>query len=168
MTTLLSTPNSLASSYTRTLATSLLLGPGCRRRTVATSWAYSSRTHRVLIAISTYFQLARYLTARGSVPYCFLRCRLLDLLHRWRSAATSSGPGPRKARGNARRRTARSRQTEVGMHIRTPAGQRTAMIGDAYALARHDAQQIGSWPLAPGIPHRFAQGMRGPRPARHC
>src|SRR4029079_2117880 len=65
MTTLLSTPNSLASSYTRTLATSLLLGPGCGR-TVATSWAYSSRAHRVLIAISTYFQLARYLNRTGS------------------------------------------------------------------------------------------------------
>ncbi|EGJ74396.1 putative translation initiation factor IF-2 [Streptomyces sp. Tu6071] len=37
------------------------------RRTVATSWAYSSRTHRVLIAISTYFRLARYL-GRTAVP----------------------------------------------------------------------------------------------------
>jgi hypothetical protein len=32
-TTLLSTPNSLASSYTRTFATALLLGPGCGART---------------------------------------------------------------------------------------------------------------------------------------
>jgi hypothetical protein len=36
---------------------------GCVR-TVATSWAYSSRAHRVLIAISTYFQLAEYRAAR--------------------------------------------------------------------------------------------------------
>ncbi len=110
MTTLLSTPNSLASSYTRTLATSLLLGPGYRR-TVATSWAYSSRTHRVLIAISTYFQLARYLTARLSVPFSSYGVACST---NWLSADVSSGPLPRKARGNARRRTARSRQAEAG------------------------------------------------------
>ncbi len=113
MTTLLSTPNSLASSYTRTLATSLLLGPGYRR-TVATSWAYSSRTHRVLIAISTYFQLARYLTARGPVPFIsYVSCGVARSTNRV-SAAVSNGPSALKARGNARRRTARSRQTETG------------------------------------------------------
>lgn len=111
MTTLLSTPNSLASSYTRTLATSLLLGPGYRR-TVATSWAYSSRTHRVLIAISTYFQLARYLTARGPVPFTF-SYGVTRSTNR-RTAAESNGPLALKARGNARRRTARSRQTGTG------------------------------------------------------
>jgi hypothetical protein len=81
MTTLLSTPNSLASSYTRTLATSLLLRSGVVvRRTVATSWAYSSRAHRVLIAISTYFQLAGYLTARCIRAFlALLRCCLLDV-----------------------------------------------------------------------------------------
>lgn len=110
MTTLLSTPNSLASSYTRTLATSLLLGPGYRR-TVATSWAYSSRTHRVLIAISTYFQLARYLTARGPVPFSSY-CAACSTYRR--TSAVSSGPLALKALGNARRRTARSRQTKAG------------------------------------------------------
>jgi hypothetical protein len=110
MTTLLSTPNSLASSYTRTLATSLLLGPGCVR-TVATSWAYSSRAHRVLIAISTYFQLAGY-QGRTGVPYDApygVACSTQR-----RNAAVSSGPGARSARGNARRRTARSKQTRAG------------------------------------------------------
>lgn len=110
MTTLLSTPNSLASSYTRTLATSLLLGPGYRR-TVATSWAYSSRTHRVLIAISTYFQLARYLTARGFravLPSYGVASMTV------RSAAVPTAPWTRRARGNARRRTAWSRQTTAG------------------------------------------------------
>lgn len=110
MTTLLSTPNSLASSYTRTLATSLLLGPGCVR-TVATSWAYSSRAHRVLIAISTYFQLAGY-QGRTGVPHDTsygVACST-----RRRNAAVSSAPGARSARGNARRRTARSKQTRAG------------------------------------------------------
>lgn len=117
MTALLSTPNSLASSYTRTLATSLLLGPGYRR-TVATSWAYSSRTHRVLIAISTYFRLARYLTAWGSVRYCFLSsygaAYAAVFSTARRTSAVSSGPWTLRALGNARRRTARSRQTEAG------------------------------------------------------
>lgn len=112
MTTLLSTPNSLASSYTRTFATSLLLGPGYRR-TVATSWAYSSRTHRVLIAISTYFQLARYLTARLSVPFSFYGVAVACSTNRL-SADVPSGARPRKARGNARRRTARARHSEAG------------------------------------------------------
>ncbi|CAM5604087.1 hypothetical protein SNARM312S_06461 [Streptomyces narbonensis] len=48
MTTLLSTPNSLASSYTRTLATSLLLGP-----VTAGPSLLHGRTHRVLIECSS-------------------------------------------------------------------------------------------------------------------
>lgn len=48
MTTLLSTPNSLASSYTRTLATSLLLGPGASGPSLL-----HGRTHRVLIECSS-------------------------------------------------------------------------------------------------------------------
>lgn len=121
MTTLLSTPNSLASSYTRTLATSLLLGPGCVR-TVATSWAYSSRAHRVLIAISTYFQLAGY---QGRTGFRATRFTVLPVQRTaaqqpsvcstyWRNAFTSSAPGARNALVNARRRTAWSRQTGAG------------------------------------------------------
>lgn len=57
MTTLLSTPSSLASSYTRTLATSLLLVRGDVRRTFATyAWAliaYSSSAHRNLDLLPT-------------------------------------------------------------------------------------------------------------------
>ncbi len=56
MTTLLSTPNSLASSYTRTLATSLLLGPGCppdRRYFMGVLIAYSSSAHRNLDLLPT-------------------------------------------------------------------------------------------------------------------
>ena len=171
MTTLLSTPNSLASSYTRTLATSLLLGPGYRR-TVATSWAYSSRTHRVLIAISTYFQLARYLTARGSVPYFFLRCRLvcccslclLDVPPQCGGVERSlrpEGPGERPASYS---------QVETdrgGVYIRTPAGQRTAIIGDTFALDHHDAQQIALGRPLPA-PHTGAfRACAVRRPTRH-
>ncbi len=116
MTTLLSTPNSLASSYTRTLATSLLLGPGCVR-TVATSWAYSSRAHRVLIAISTYFQLAGYQGRTGfrATRFTVLPAQQLSICSTYRrNAFVSSGPGARSALVNARRRTARSRQTRAG------------------------------------------------------
>lgn len=116
MTTLLSTPNSLASSYTRTLATSLLLGPGCVR-TVATSWAYSSRAHRVLIAISTYFQLAGY-QGRTGVPRDAsygVACSATVICSTYRrNTFVSSAPGARNARVNARRRTAWSRQTWAG------------------------------------------------------
>ena len=165
MTTLLSTPNSLASSYTRTLATSLLLGPGYRR-TVATSWAYSSRTHRVLIAISTYFQLARYLTARCSVPYFFLlRCSPARRAAQFRGVERSldpEGPGERPAA---------DRQVETdhgGVHIRTPAGQRTAMIGNAFVLDHHDAQQIALGRSLPASHTGSLRACAGMRPARHA
>jgi len=165
MTTLLSTPNSLASSYTRTLATSLLLGPGYRR-TVATSWAYSSRTHRVLIAISTYFQLARYLTARGSVPYFFLlRCCLLDMPPQRGGLERPCDPeGPRE-------RPAADRQVETdrgGVQVRTPAGQRTAIIGDALALDHHDPQQIALGRSLPASQTGSLRAHAGMRPARHA
>jgi len=54
MTTLLSTPNSLASSYTRTFATALpnsAREAGCAVRTVATLTSSSPRAHQALIAI---------------------------------------------------------------------------------------------------------------------
>lgn len=54
MTTLLSTPNSLASSYTRTFATALPYSAreaGYAVRTVATLTSSSPRAHQALIAI---------------------------------------------------------------------------------------------------------------------
>ena len=163
MTTLLSTPNSLASSYTRTLATSLLLGPGCVR-TVATSWAYSSRAHRVLIAISTYFQLAGYQGRTGVPCDLVLRCCLLDIEAQRLCVERSRGTQ------RPRERPAAYRQVETdqgGVHIRTPAGQRTAMIGDTFTLDRHDAQQILLGRSLPA-PHTGAlRACAGARPARH-
>ncbi|AEN12705.1 hypothetical protein K351_05384 [Streptomyces sp. DpondAA-E10] len=163
MTTLLSTPNSLASSYTRTLATSLLLGPGYRR-TVATSWAYSSRTHRVLIAISTYFQLARYLTARGPVPFTFLRCHPLDEPLQCRGVERPLGlEGPGEC-------PAADRQVETdrgGVHIRTPAGQRTAWIRDNLSLVHDDAQQLALGRPLPASHTGSLRASAGVRPARH-
>lgn len=163
MTTLLSTPNSLASSYTRTLATSLLLGPGYRR-TVATSWAYSSRTHRVLIAISTYFQLARYLTARGPVPFNFLRCHPFDEpLYRGGVERPLGLEGPREC-------PAANRQVETdrcGVYVSTPAGQRTARVGDACVPIRHDAQQLALGRSLPASHTGSLRASAGVRPARH-
>ena len=135
------------------------------RRTVATSWAYSSRTHRVLIAISTYFQLARYLTARLSVPYFFLRCCLLDEpSDRSRFEWSLDLEGPRE-------RPAADRQVETdrgGVQVRTPAGQRTAMIGDTFALDRHDAQQIALGRSLPASHTGSLRARAGMRPARHA
>lgn len=168
MTTLLSTPNSLASSYTRTLATSLLLGPGCVR-TVATSWAYSSRAHRVLIAISTYFQLAEY-QGRAGFRATLLRCclsatvGLLDVPAQRLCVERSRGAQ------RPRKRPAAYRLVETdqgGVYVRTPAGQRTAWIRNACVLDRHDAQQIVLDRSLP-TPHTGAfRACTGVRPARH-
>lgn len=169
MTTLLSTPNSLASSYTRTLATSLLLGPGCGR-TVATSWAYSSRAHRVLIAISTYFQLAGYL-GRTGVPRdasygvaCSATVCLLDVLAQRLYVECSRGAQ------RPREHPAAYRLVETdqgGVDVRTPAGQRTARIRDACVLDRHDAQQIGLGRSLPATHTGSFRACAGVRPARH-
>ena len=65
ITVLLSTPSSFASSYTRTLATSLLSRSGLdhdQRRTVVTAWGHSSvQAHRVLMGVSTrWWELGRW------------------------------------------------------------------------------------------------------------
>jgi hypothetical protein len=89
------------------------------RRTVATSCSYSSRTHRVLIAISTYFRTREVPGARpphmGAAAQCSDISATLGSAstYRW-TAAVSSGPGRRNALGNARRRSARSRHPGVG------------------------------------------------------
>jgi hypothetical protein len=116
MTTLLSTPNSLASSYTRTLATSLLLGPGASGPSLL-----HGRTHRVLIECSSQSRptsnsrgtraARRFRTTRLTV----LPAQQLSDCSTWRrNAFVSSAPGARSARVNARRRTAWSRQTRAG------------------------------------------------------
>jgi hypothetical protein len=176
MTTLLSTPNSLASSYTRTLATSLLLGPGCVR-TVATSWAYSSRAHRVLIAISTYFQLAEYQAARGSVrrveqpPHRRGRLTVLparlppfgNLLPARRGGATPlcrAVPGraaPVETPGGGP--PGRDRQ---GRGVHTHPGRAAYREDRGHSRPRPPrCAAVRSWPLAPGTPHRCVQGRRG-------
>jgi hypothetical protein len=114
ITTLLSTPNSLASSYTRTLATALLSRSGrlscvpdrryCMNMLIA---GCSSNAHRNVDLLPDSTVL--------SVP-----CRWSGELTRTcasmkaRTGLVSSGPGRRKARGNARRRTARSRHAGTG------------------------------------------------------
>lgn len=116
MTTLLSTPNSLASSYTRTLATSLLLGPG-----VSGPSLLHGRTHRVLIECSS--QSRPTSNSRGTraarrfraTPSYGVACSATFVCSTyWRNAFVSSAPGARNALVNARRRTAWSRQTGAG------------------------------------------------------
>jgi hypothetical protein len=53
------------------------------------------------------------------------------------------------------------------VHISAPAGQRTAMIGDAFTLDRHGPQQISLGRSLPA-PHTGAfRACAGSRPARH-
>jgi hypothetical protein len=112
MTTLLSTPSSLASSYTRTLATSLLIRSG--GRSSAGPSLLHGRTHRVLIECSS--QSRPTSNSRGTYRTAFPCGASYGAA--WpttrRSSPVSSGPSARKARGNARRRTASSRQVCVG------------------------------------------------------
>lgn len=161
MTTLLSTPNSLASSYTRTLATSLLLGPGCVR-TVATSWAYSSRAHRVLIAISTYFQLAGYQGRTG-----FRATRLTVLPSRQRSSRRlGATPLCRAVPGHAAPvgtpGGAPPDRDRPGRGVHRHPGR--AAYRDDRGRSRPRSPRCAAdrpWPLAPGTPHTCAQGMLG-------
>lgn len=159
MTTLLSTPNSLASSYTRTLATSLLLRSGVVvRRTVATSWAYSSRAHRVLIAISTYFQLAGYLTARCPVRPCLLTvlpARRADASRRYQALPGPGGPGGTPGGGPP----GRDRRCWDAHRHPDRAAYRDHRGPVRPRPPPHAAGR--SWPLAPGSRCRFAPGMLG-------
>src|SRR4051812_5911353 len=104
MTTLLSTPSSLASSYTRTFATSLLSRPEPDRRGPSLQLGGAHRC--ALIGCSS---------ASDPLPSV-----TVDLgwgrpaVTNSRTAEESSGPARRRARGNARRRSARSRQDGSG------------------------------------------------------
>lgn len=160
MTTLLSTPNSLASSYTRTLATSLLLGPG-----YAGPSLLHGRTHRVLIECSSQSRPtsnsrntkaargsvrprltvlpARQLSRRlGAAP----RCRTVPGLGRPWETPGGGPPGPDRPGRGARTHPGRAAY-RLGRGRNRPRSPRCA--------ADH------SWPLAPGTPHRCAQGVRG-------
>lgn len=173
MTTLLSTPNSLASSYTRTLATSLLLGPGCppdRRYFMGVLIAYSSSAHRNLDLLPT----------REVPDRTVARAVLLTVLPAG-AAGRSAGPFdvPAQFRGverpggfeRPRERPAAHRQIEAdrcGMHGCTPAGQRTARIGNDDALDHHGPQQLALGRSLPA-PHTGAlRACAGMRPARHA
>jgi hypothetical protein len=163
MTTLLSTPNSLASSYTRTLATSLLLGPG-----VSGPSLLHGRTHRVLIECSS--QSRPTSNSRGTRAARTFRTTLLTVLlldvpaQRLYVQRTRGAQRPRECPA-----AHRLVQTDLdGVYICTPAGQRTARIGDAFVLDRHDPQQFGLGRSLPA-PHTGAlRACAGMRPARHC
>lgn len=163
MTTLLSTPNSLASSYTRTLATSLLLGPGASGPSLL-----HGRTHRVLIECSS--QSRPTSNSRGTRAARRFRTTLLTVLlldvraQRLYVQRTRDAQRPRKCPA-----AHRLVQTDLGgVHISTPAGQRTARIGDTFVLDRHDPQQFVLGRSLPA-PHTGAlRACAGTRPARHC
>lgn len=162
MTALLSTPNSLASSYTRTLATSLLLGPG-----VSGPSLLHGRTHRVLIECSS--QSRPTSNSRGTRAARTFRTTLLTVLlldvgaQRLYVQRTRDAERPRECPA-----AHRLVQTDLdGVYVCTPAGQRTARIGDTFVLDRHDPQQFGLGRSLPA-PHTGAlRACAGTRPARH-
>ncbi|AKG45853.1 translation initiation factor if-2 [Streptomyces xiamenensis] len=146
-------------------------GPGwVVPRTFAISRAYSSRTHRVLIAISTYFRLARYLDRVVTTTRRFLRLVRFLRFHPADQACQLSGvKRPLGPIGPGERPTA-DRQLDAGrygVHIGAPTGQRTAWIRDTAPLDQHRTQQIipgRALPTAHARPLRACLDMC---PARH-
>ncbi|GCB45623.1 hypothetical protein SNL152K_2914 [Streptomyces sp. NL15-2K] len=129
--------------------------------------AYSSSAHRNLDLLPT-----REVPGPHGVPHdasycvaCSATVCLLDMPAQHLCVERSRGAQ------RPRERPAAYRLVETdqgGVYVRTPAGQRTARIGDACALDRHDAQQIGLGRSLPA-PHTGAlRACSGGRPARHC
>jgi hypothetical protein len=137
ITALLSTPNSFASSYTRTFATALpLVGPahpdhrgrsGAARAPAGVSfWCSSPRSHRALITTDPAFPAVlpfppqpRPLSPGGPAKapsHCAARYSA--------SLPAPSGPGRRSARGNARRRCASSKHSWRGCRYAPRPGDR--------------------------------------------
>ena len=131
-------------------------------RTVVTGVGRSSLgAHRVLISVRPAFRLdgSGGLTARASGPGIGAP-RGGDVLPHGRR---SSGPLRRKARANARRRSARSRQAGVGMQRGTTPGPPVARVGDdgpeTVDLGRDHSQQDGPVVTVP-TPHARAYRPR--------
>ncbi len=128
--------------------------------------AYSSSAHRNLDLLPTREVPRPHDRPRG--PFTFLRCCVVlgvpglpgrplhvpaQLLRSERTGTSRDPEGPRE-------RPAPERQIaagEAGMQVRTPAGQRTAKIGDAFALDHHHTQQVGLGRSSPA-PHAGALG----------
>jgi hypothetical protein len=140
ITALLSTPNSFASSYTRTFATALpLLGParpdpqpvGAARAPSGVSFCCSSpHAHRSLIAISACSPGPScpgpaVRAARGAGP----GSSGLDSARYSASLPVPSGPGTRSARANARRRCACSKHPWQGCRYAPRPGLRAGASG---------------------------------------
>lgn len=135
MSVLLSTPNSLASSYTRTFATVLLVRSGPDR---LGPWSVLGGAHRwrligcpsgddplsVLVDGWTVIWIHCWIDACIDCsfdPTCCCRCS--------RTAPASSGPSSRRARGNARRRSASSRHASAGCNQAPRPGSRAPGSG---------------------------------------
>jgi hypothetical protein len=130
--------------------------------------AYSSSAHRNLDLLSTREVPGRTVFRATRLSYrvaCSATLCLLDV-----SAQRLYVERARDAQ-RPRERPAAYRLIETdqgGVHIGTPAGQRTARIGDAHILDRHDPQQFDLGRSLPA-PHTGALGAgSGTRPARHC
>lgn len=129
--------------------------------------AYSSSAHRNLDLLSTREVPTPHGVPCGtsSLPCCLLgNCCPLDVLAQRLCVERSRGAQRPRERPAAHRLV---ETDQGGVHIRTPAGQRTARIGDALVLDRHDAQQLRLGRSLPA-PHTGAfRAYAGLRPARH-
>ncbi len=122
--------------------------------------AYSSSAHRNLDLLPT----REVPGPHGGSVRRFLRCCLLDIATEFRRVERPldpEGPGERAA-AYRQLRTGR-----YGVHVRTPAGQRTARVGEQGSVDHHSAQQfvLGRSLPAPDT-GAFRAGARM-RPTRH-
>ena len=163
--TLLSTPSSFASSYTRTLATALLLGPGHGARTVSRCSCSFQGAHRALSSITS--RLLRFVRLqrcrlRGSPPEM-----LADLcqVHR-----------PREPEGPTERTPTFStiEAPHVRMQVRTPTREPAPQVETEsrwLPLAHHHTDQVGtgrSAPTADTCPDRDVRRRPGRPVFRHA
>lgn len=156
MTALLSTPNSLASSYTRTLATSLLLGPGCAGPSLL-----HGRTHRVLIECSS--QSRPTSDSRGTRAARGFRTALLTVLHARQSGEDPpcrALPGPERPGKRPDGEPPGRYMPGWDAHTHPGRAAYRADRGDRLPAPSPYAAER-SWPLAPDTPHRCVQGTRG-------
>jgi|HubBroStandDraft_2_1064218.scaffolds.fasta_scaffold01581_2 hypothetical protein len=152
ITALLSTPNSFASSYTRTFATALPYRPGypdpqpagaARAPSGVSLCCSSPHAHRALIAISAFF---RPLNPRPRLPELQSRSPVLAAACRqvFRDLAIRQSSRKAKCSREGPAALGSFQACQASVQVRTPARQPRGNIGNDLVSRRDHADQLGS------------------------